>query len=297
MPSFRHLFLGRKPSSSVDERVQEGITAIVAAGDKSADPLVAPNWIHYHDSDEGRPITPSHTTNSLKRATLDSTTSDPTMTWPNGNNMPGYIIYRDSPAGRPFDAMAPLAFLPPKDSDELFDALRAEFPHLKTHSERMREATITYLMQERNNEQSPVPMPTPLTADTATTSPWLPSFPSMSNDSSTFSSPDMLELSTPSFGSPLQPVQPQPNRQPSVAGTMAPSTTTPPALEQMTGVFSLSDSTQPKQRIRRKMTEAEKTEYRKRRIVKACDKCSKRKRKVSDLDGLTKRCALLTVPV
>jgi hypothetical protein len=48
----------------------------------------------------------------------------------------------------------------------------------------------------------------------------------------------------------------------------------------MTSVFSLSTSEQPKQRVRRKMTEAEKVEYRKRRIVKACDKCSKRKRKV-----------------
>ena len=54
----------------------------------------------------------------------------------------------------------------------------------------------------------------------------------------------------------------------------------------MTSVFSLSTSEQPKQRIRRKMTEAEKVEYRKRRIVKACDKCSKRKRKVRLLPSL-----------
>lgn len=47
----------------------------------------------------------------------------------------------------------------------------------------------------------------------------------------------------------------------------------------MTSVFSLSSQTQPKTRVRRKMTETEKIEYRKRRIVKACDKCAKRKRK------------------
>lgn len=77
------------------------------------------------------------------------------------------------------------------------------------------------------------------------------------------------------------------SRQPSVAGPpTTPSNTTPPALEQMTGVFSLSDSTQPKQRVRRKMTEAEKMEYRKRRIIKACDKCSKRKRKVCRISGM-----------
>lgn len=116
------------------------------------------------------------------------------MDFSNDVNMPSYVVYRDSPAGQPFDATAPLAFFPPKDSDELFDALRAEFPHLKTHSERMREATIAYLIQERQDEQSPVPMATPMTTNTAATSPWLTSFPSMSTDSSSFSSPDMLGL-------------------------------------------------------------------------------------------------------
>ena len=196
------------------------------------------------------------------------------MTLPNEvPNMPSYFIYRDSPVDQPFDKTALLAFFPPKDSDELFDALRAEFPHLKSHSERMREATIAYLMQERLEEQSPAPTATPLTAETTMTSPWLASFPSVSTDS-TFSSPDMLGLATPSFGNSPQVQHPQYATAPTAS-----SSTSPPALEKMTGVFSLSDSTQPKQRVRRKMTEAEKAEYRKRRIVKACDKCSKRKRK------------------
>ena len=116
------------------------------------------------------------------------------MDFTNGVNMPSYVVYRDSPVGQPFDGTAPLAFFPPKDSDELFDALRAGFPHLKTHSERMREATIAYLIQERQDEQSPVPTATPMTTNTASTSPWLTSFPSMSTDSSSFSSPDMLGL-------------------------------------------------------------------------------------------------------
>nr|POF01043.1 hypothetical protein CFP56_20991 [Quercus suber] len=63
---------------------------------------------------------------------------------------------------------------------------------------------------------------------------------------------------------------------------------TPAALEQMTGVFSLSTTAQPKQRVRRKMTEDEKAEYRARRIVKACDKCARRKRKVSPASVPTK---------
>lgn len=36
---------------------------------------------------------------------------------------------------------------------------------------------------------------------------------------------------------------------------------------------------QPEQRARRRMTEAEKIEFRKRRIVKPCDECARRKRK------------------
>ena len=90
----------------------------------------------------------------------------------------------------------------------------------------------------------------------------------------------MFNLATPTFGNSPQPQVQQLRRESSttVAAT-ASSNHTPPALEQMTGVFSLSDAAQPKQRLRRKMTEAEKVEYRKRRIVKACEKCSKRKRK------------------
>ena len=182
------------------------------------------------------------------------------------------------------DPTAQLVFYPPKDSDELFDALRMKYPHLRTHSERMREAVIEYLVQEQQ-------VPTPTTANSTLTSPWLASMQSMSSGSSTtWSSPELFDMATPSF-SPQPQTQPL-SRQQSVATTaMCPSNPTPPAIEQMTGVFSLSDAAQPKQRVRRKMTEAEKIEYRKRRIVKACEKCSKRKRKCNhnqpDLETVT----------
>ena len=187
--------------------------------------------------------------------------------------MPNYIICRDTQPGQPIDPTASLVFYPPKDSDELFDALRMKYPHLKSHTERMREAVIEFYMQEQQ-------IPTPTTANSTLTSPWQASMQSMSSGSSTWSSPELFDMATPSFGNSPQP-QTQPlSRQQSVATTAtAPSNSTPPALEQMTGVFSLSDATQPKQRVRRKMTEAEKIEYRKRRIVKACDKCARRKRK------------------
>lgn len=194
-----------------------------------------------------------------------------------------YIIYR----GEPFDASAPLNFIPAKDSDELFDALRAKYPLLKTHSERMREAVIDFLMEEQaaesfSNNTSPT-MPSLYDDSTAATSPnWQQSWPSMS--STTQSTPELLNMATPSFtNSPMFPELSQAKslaRQTSNATESAGATT--PNLDQMTSVFALSTSEQPKQRIRRKMTEAEKVAYRKRRIVKACEKCSKRKRKVND---------------
>ncbi len=222
--------------------------------------------------------------------------------------MPTYIIFRDNPAGQPLDLNAPLSFWPEKDSDELFDALRAEFPQFKSHSERMRQAVFEYLLDEQSTQILPESnvhstteqsssqpnldhftymsadlqqLPTPQTSQSANISPWEPSLQSMSSDCSSWSSPDMLGLATPLFAPSPQLSQSVTvaQRQYSNGGSTVPSEQSPLALEQMTGVFSLADSTQPKQRVRRKMTEAEKIEYRKRRIVKACDKCSKRKRK------------------
>ncbi|KAK0923070.1 hypothetical protein LTR57_007100 [Friedmanniomyces endolithicus] len=203
---------------------------------------------------------------------------------PMGDTMPAYFIYRDSPPGQAYDPAAPPVYFPPKDSDELFDALRLAFPHVKSHTERMRDAMIKFLLEERHAEQ--LRDSTTIFPDTASTapSPWLQSWPSISStgSTSTFSSPETLDLVTPTFGMSPLPHVPQLTRQystaPSITATSS-GESSPPALEGMTGVFSVSTNDQPKQRIRRKMTEAEKAEYRKGRIVKACDKCATRKRK------------------
>lgn len=193
----------------------------------------------------------------------------------NTDSVPTYVVYRDTKPGSPdFDPTSPLLFFPPKGSDELFDALRVAFPNVKTHSERMRDAMIQYLLEERQQEEQ-LASPT-ATMDTMANTTW----PSMSSDSnSTWSSPELLNFPTPgaSFSNSPQ-LAPQLTRQASVATSSQPSPSGP-SLDQMTGVFCLSTSSQPKQRVRRKMTDAEKAEYRKRRIVKACDKCAKRKRK------------------
>ncbi|KAK4539140.1 hypothetical protein LTR36_001452 [Oleoguttula mirabilis] len=216
---------------------------------------------------------------------------------------PGYFIYRDIPAGEPIDPATTPTIFPPKDSDELFDALRGKYPHLKTHSERMRDAILEFLLEELQAEQiqrtSPTTSfgtsPTNIFDPASTTPQWQQSqsWPSISSDSiSTFSSPETLGLATPTYGMSPYPQAAQMSRQYSTAAsTMTTSAdSTPPALESMTAVFSVCSSNQPKQRIRRKMTEAEKIEYRQRRIVKACEKCQKRKRKCDhnqpDLDNL-----------
>ncbi len=191
--------------------------------------------------------------------------------------MPSYIIYRNTQPGQLVDLAAPLEFWPPMGSDELFDALRSKFPHLKTHSERVGQATVEFFLEEDMSQFS-----TPQTATSANVSPWEASLPSFCSEASTWSSPDGIGPATPS----LTPQSSSLSRQESVSTSFcAQNGDIPPALEQMTSVFSLGDSAQPKQHVRRKMTESEKIEYRKRRVVKACDKCAKRKRKVCQLSS------------
>ncbi|KAK6438120.1 hypothetical protein LTR95_005680 [Oleoguttula sp. CCFEE 5521] len=215
------------------------------------------------------------------------------MELPTNNQMTAaYFIYRDTSVACE-NGTAPLAFFPAKDSDELFDALRAKYSHIKSHADRVREATIEFFMEEQasltvSTAPSTVPAMYETTADL---SPWQQSWPSESM--TTLSSPETMSLSTPSFYE-YPAAQQTPQVRHSSAG-LSSSVASPRALENMTSVFSLSTSEQPKQRVRRKMTEAEKVEYRKRRIVKACEKCKARKRKCihneTDADKPTRKVA------
>lgn len=203
------------------------------------------NPIQEHQHQKSLPMEPSMSSNMSASVTA-----------------PAFFLYRAAAGSNEAYDPTTIQFYPPKDSDELFDALRAAYPNAKTHSDRMRDAVIDFLVKERDGEQAK----TMQTAPTPSTWSW----PSHSSSSSAFSSPDLIDLATPaSTTSPMPAISRQASR--SSAGRSS--------MEQMTGVFSLSTSSQPKTRVRRKMTESEKAEYRKRRIVKACDKCSKRKRK------------------
>lgn len=187
----------------------------------------------------------------------------------------GYFIYR---SGEQSDPTA-LEFCPPKGSDELFFALKAAYPLVKTHSDRMRNAVIEFLKQELTEEQNQItapviPVESSIGYEAVSDMSWS-SWPSVASNS-TLSSPDLLNLATPaSMSSSYTPTM---SRQNSTIQSQS-AQKSKPGLEEMTGVFSLSSDSQPKTRVRRKMTETEKVEYRKRRIVKACESCSKRKRK------------------
>ena len=203
---------------------------------------------------------------------------------------PSYFIYREQ-GSEPFDPTAPLQFYPSKESDELFFALMAAYPTVTTHSERMRNAVIDFLMNERDAERTRYisgaaeSSSSSSSFDSTTTSPAYSG--QYESAKSVSGSPRLLNpavsrshASSPSYTTSLSRTSSQDH-----------SAASPVALEQMTSVFSLSAQSQPKTKVRRKMTEAEKVEYRKRRLVKACEKCSKRKRKcthnVSQMDRIT----------
>ncbi|KAF2482656.1 hypothetical protein BDY17DRAFT_311096 [Neohortaea acidophila] len=196
------------------------------------------------------------------------------MALPTTMELPTYCVYREIRPDGSVDLAAPLHFFPPLGSDELFDALRSKFPHLKSHSERVGQASMQFFLEEDLSQ-----FPTPLAPPSSTNvSPWEPSLPSFCSETSAWSSPDAFDPATP-HSSPLS--HPLSRQQSMATSATAPTSATPPALERMTSVFTLADYPQPKQHVRRKMTDQEKADYRQRRLAKACEKCAKRKRKVA----------------
>lgn len=195
---------------------------------------------------------------------------------------PAYYIYRD---GNPADPTTPLSFAPAKGSDELFFALKAAFPNYSTHSERMREAVIQFLLSERSAHTSATSH-TGRSLTSTSASPWQTCSTTSSHSHSPHSSSvaevspvadmsatmsrlnSLASIVTDSYSSSRQ------EKLPSIEATASPS------MEQMTGVFSLQgEIPAAKPRVRRKMTDKEKQEYRKRRQARACGSCVKRKRK------------------
>src|ERR1700760_158031 len=64
----------------------------------------------------------------------------------------GFRIFRATNADGSLDPPAKFVFEPSIDSDELFDALRVEYPGIKTHAERKRKAVLDFLVREREED-------------------------------------------------------------------------------------------------------------------------------------------------
>lgn len=60
----------------------------------------------------------------------------------------GFKLVRAGHANGSYDPCAGIEWQPPRDSDELFEALRNAFPERKTHRERMCEALVEFLAGE-----------------------------------------------------------------------------------------------------------------------------------------------------
>jgi hypothetical protein len=140
------------------------------------------------------------------------------------------------------DPFATLEFSPPRDSDELFDALRIYYPDLKTHKDRLFRAAIDFFTAEKN-----------------TVIPAAPTFLDM-NLNSSCSPPPAYSSSETALDLKKPPISVD--------------------MKSMLGAFSVIPDNSARTRMKRPMTIKEREEYRHVKRVGACELCRKRKRKV-----------------
>jgi hypothetical protein len=163
------------------------------------------------------------------------------------------------------DALDSFQWEPPKDSDELFMALKAAFPRGKTHRVRMREALIEFLVQEceleRDDRQAIMPREHP-------------SHNTLLNGGSAQRNGTTGPLSVASHKS-----QTLSNGSSSVAKVPY-RKRLPKDWDGMTVVWTRKDGVIRKPGPKRMMTEQERADYQSRRAQGACAVCRKKKRKV-----------------
>lgn len=177
--------------------------------------------------------------------------------------MASYRIARATSFDGSLDPQAKFIFDPPVDSDELFDALRTQYPTIKTHSERKRKAVLDFLVREREDDLRALDM---LVCSDQVASPTI--FTSASAALTPVSS--NAEPTPESTGS----GQPSPV-------DVAPSAMfhTKPSKGAAFQVWDPSSDKPVKLHSRRRMTDQEKEEYRMRRLLGSCDSCKQKRRK------------------
>lgn len=223
-----------------------------------------------------------------------------------GISFKNYRIYRVPEKVDEYDPCAGIEFAPKRGSDELFDVLKAAYPHGKTHRTRVREAVIEFLVKEHLLEdprtaaqfrsrflephqplslQQEVDDPTEsvVVLEEHSSSPTLLSWLSgKTNCVAAFDSSFGPRISD-STDKPL----PSGAKDPKIHRPKSPSASiTQDTLYEdqipgeMVSVFSISGRKSEKKHHRRPMTEVEIKQYRRARKFGACDLCRTQKRKV-----------------
>jgi hypothetical protein len=166
--------------------------------------------------------------------------------------VPTFFIQRADPT----DTCSALEFFPPKGSDELHEALRQSYPHMKNLQQRMRQAVIEFHLAEQQQQDEFDQFTTPIISNHTT--------------------PDYLPSPISSFASTIStPLQASYQNQPTSSASGASQV---PSQEQLMTVWSLP-STKAKIHKRRNMTDSEKLAYKQKRIEGACADCKRRRRR------------------
>ena len=184
----------------------------------------------------------------------------------------GYRIFRKPDQAD--DSLDSFEWQPPKESDELYEALKSAFPKGTTHRYRMRDALIDFLLQERETERESqrISVPTAKSIGHGT-------------QANTSSERPKLQQNSPSDSE----TRPR--------GTAHEDSTSPPLettdglspvprkkktkdWDNMTVVWTSESGLARAPRPKRTMTDEERREYQLRRVRGACVSCKKRKRKV-----------------
>jgi hypothetical protein len=191
----------------------------------------------------------------------------------------GFKLVRMTTASS-YDPVAGIEWTPPRESDELFGALRKAFPGRKTHRERMCEALVQFLADELEGN----------TKDNATCQRSEEAIQPIDQSLKASKKPlfraQAMKDARPSAHSPPAPMRPAMAPE---AGATSHVKKSGKDWEDMTVVWKSNIGMMKGARPRRMMTEEERTDYRMRRVRGACVACKRKKRKCNHDPDLSPR--------
>ncbi|KAF2815409.1 uncharacterized protein BDZ99DRAFT_567255 [Mytilinidion resinicola] len=213
----------------------------------------------------------------------------------------GFQIKRNPAITDSYDPCAGIEFDPPRDSDELFDALKAAYPRRRTHKARIREAIIEFLVTEREASRSRSGSPVASTRDSdrrgdiehviegpngAVVSDKISrdfdTQGSKKESTAAITRPDPTPATTRSLDDGVAKPSKQTSQERSIAVQSLAATRV--AVNDLTIVWSSVDGLARNARVKRIMTDEELEQYRLRRVIGACKVCKAKKRKCNHGD-------------